>query len=225
VRPSLSAAGGAFPAAPAAEVQGGPSEQLSKQLSEGAAFRSWEAREGLAWHIGFAVLLHVFVLVLEPSLKSLLSLNVPPEFQGRAVGLMATIGGLGGMGGNVAGTQLYAFTTGAGTGGGLVATVSRGAGGLPFALVSGLLALSAAAIATLSPAAGSSLLDAPEGHSSFGEHQAGSLGHGVIQGAPESNPSAEANEERGDVDSQNPQLRDLCPTVLMKETSYDPKLD
>ena len=50
------------------------------------------------------------VHTLEPSLKSLLSLMVPRHLQNRSLGFMSTLGGIGGMGGNLLGTRMFTIS-------------------------------------------------------------------------------------------------------------------
>ena len=92
-------------------------------------------------HAVLAIVFEASVRTLEPSLKSILSLTVPATAQNRSLGFMSTLGGLGGMGGNLMGTwmfqrsQVWSSTP---HNGGLH---WLGNGTLPFAIVSFVLAL------------------------------------------------------------------------------------
>jgi hypothetical protein len=175
-------------------------------------------RDGFVVHCGAAVVLQASLLTLEPSLKSLLSLYVPPHTQGRSLGLMATLGGVGGMGGNIAGTWLYAFSKGSnGLAGGLAG------GALPFAAVSGLLLVAAVAIWHIRDGAVPSepcepLLPASVLHVELhapADETAGNATGGMAAEAGDGMASEPTAANRSGTDL----------AAFVRETSYDMKLD
>ena len=203
---------------------GGPSPSVATGMlpldgtSTAATEAAVVAREGMALHIALAVALHGTLLTLEPSLKSIFSLSVPPAAQGRSIGLMATIGGIGGMGGNLAGTWLY--TTSKGWVGSPFA-----AGRLPFAAVALLLAVAAAAVGNLEEPRRAN----PEACLERGEKVAASTA-APPPGAPPATavrpkafaePDGGPSNEAGDNDVDD--SSGVC--CLQRETSYDLKLD
>jgi hypothetical protein len=104
--------------------------------------RAWFARlvpQTFMVHAILAIVFSASVHTLEPSLKSMLSLIVPASAQNRSLGAMSTLGGLGGMVGNLVGTWLFqrskVISSVAGAGRWL------GNGALPFVVVTGVLSI------------------------------------------------------------------------------------
>jgi len=58
-------------------------------------------------HVVLAIVFEASVRTLEPSLKSILSLTVPAKAQNRSLRVLSTLGGIGGMGGNLIGTYMF----------------------------------------------------------------------------------------------------------------------
>jgi hypothetical protein len=206
----------AFVALPAPPLLGSAASPLESRID--AAVEAAARRDGFVVHCTAAVVLQASLLTLEPSLKSLLSLYVPPHTQGRSLGLMATLGGVGGMGGNIAGTWLYAFSKGSnGLAGGLAG------GALPFAAVSGLLLVAAVAIWNIRDGAVPSepcepLLPELVLHVEF---------HALADTAA-GNATDGMAAEAGDGMASDPTAANRSGTDLaafVRETSYDMKLD
>eukprot|EP01052_Picozoa_sp_SAG31_P006290 SAG31_NODE_287_length_18430_cov_8.127544_15_plen_171_part_00 len=118
----------------------------------------------VAWHITLALFMFVSLAALEPSLKSLASLQLPPRLQGSSFGGLAALSALGGVIGNLAGTRLYPANTNAETGAdkevatsSLIGPLPRGVADLlleqqeaiPFICCGGLLVLTAVALVAL----------------------------------------------------------------------------
>lgn len=105
-------------------------------------------RQTLLVHVILAVVFEASVRTLEPSLKSILSLTVPVSAQNRSLGFMSTLGGLGGMGGNLMGTWLFHQSNEL-SGTGVVGLEWLRNGTLPFVAVAGVLALASVFLWTL----------------------------------------------------------------------------
>ena len=114
----------------------------------------------LALHAVLAALFFAGVASLEPALKSLASLHLPMEWQGRSFAVLASASGTGAILGNTLWTRLYQAAKGAaapasaatadglGAPAAILAALPGETGALPFALIGALLVL-AALIATL----------------------------------------------------------------------------
>lgn len=189
-------------------------EMTALQVEEGPlALREFE---GL--HLALAICLQTSLLTLEPSLKSVFSLHVPARVQGRSIGLMATIGGVGGMAGNLIGTYLYQVSkddghTAARVFGGPLSSQGR----FPFLVVSTILGIA-------------SLLIGFEGYQS--KDRTGESHHSLL-----SSEEAESRTEEGEggvccggeMETEDVLAQSLVTpsigSLLNLETSYDLKLD
>jgi hypothetical protein len=114
-------------------------------VSGGLAF-ALSARGGgvIAVHVLAGTAFISGVTLLEPSLKALASLYLPPSHGGRSFGVLAMLAGAGEMFGNWAGTALYETAVAPGYTG-----IGRG-GLLPFLMTSALLAASVLALCLVS---------------------------------------------------------------------------
>ena len=175
----------------------------------------------VAFHVAAGIALSAAVSALEPSAKSLLSLLAPQHIQGRSIGLMATLGGVGGMAGNIVGTALYSWSKhhrpqqqqqhGASWG--------DGGGALPFTVVAALLAAAAAAVWSLPRVTG-----VPRGQL-FHDHDPGKATAAAEgQKAPLSSSSSLSAP---DGEEANPSCCEGSASLgaLLRETSYDLKLN
>jgi hypothetical protein len=179
-------------------------------------------------HIGLAILLQTSLLTLEPSLKSVFSLHVPPSVQGRSIGLMATIGGVGGMGGNLIGTYLYqASKDDSNNAARIFGGLSRH-GRLPFLLVAILLGIASASIGLEWYHSKKSVMSEEEDAGI----EVGLLQHPVV-GSNDLPNQSQAVPCCGEIEEDDPDQDDILiqsqaatiGSLLHLETSYDLKLD
>jgi len=160
----------------------------------------------LICHAFMATIFRASLFVLEPCLKSMLSLAVPAQSQGRCLGYMATLGSIGGMTGNVVGTWLFHVSK-------QVFPHSYDGGILPFAAVTVLLAMASLFFYCYGEVKGSLLatdlvedvlLENVElGRSNF-----------CSSGDPPLANESDFNERQN-----------MCSLILQRETTYDLKLD
>ena len=211
----------ALPSAPPASLPYGAPSNLKTLLVLDVALEAASKRKALAVHCGAAVVLQAALLTLEPSLKSLLSVYVPPHMQGRSLGLMATLGGIGGMGGNIAGTSLYAISK---QGHGPL-TLAKGA--LPFVIVSALLAVAAFALWFIRDGAAALISEVCEPLLPALPLHTDSQAPVVAVASGASSGIADGPDDTREGESQAVETEGSAGSLglFVRETSYDMKLD
>jgi len=209
----------ALPSAPSSLHFGAPSNLKTLSVLD-VALEATSKRKALAVHCGAAVVLQAALLTLEPSLKSLLSVYVPPHMQGRSLGLMATLGGVGGMGGNIAGTSLYAISKRS------QGHTVLGSGALPFVIVSTLLAVAAFALWCIRDGAAALISEVCEPLLPALPLQADSKAPAIAVATSMSHSIESGSEDADEVGSVGEAgATDISLGLFVRETSYDMKLD
>ncbi|CAB9498859.1 expressed unknown protein [Seminavis robusta] len=214
----------------AAETETNPDAVVPDDAGEDAWFSRIVPHVFLV-HAMLAIGFQASVYMLEPSLKSMLSLTVPASLQNRSLGFMSTLGGFGAIGGNLAGTFLFqrsksfSSTTGAGR----LSQDWFGSGALPFAVASGVLAVAAMFLWALDWDDASNYhrfqqhpQSAPsktfcEENGVGREETPGPMSRGLVDGRARG-----ANDGGGSTSSQN---EGLFFPMLHLETTYEMKLD
>lgn len=173
-------------------------------------------------HAVLAIIFEASVRTLEPSLKSILSLSAPAAAQNRSLGFMSTLGGLGGMGGNIMGTWMFQTSNvWRSKHGGLQKWLGNGA--LPFAVVAVLLAIASLFMW---------LLEWEESRHRHHYHSTDVIGElgfceengqVVVDGGERmASPSIKTNDDQDDNSSNSVGI--FYPLMQM-DTSYEMKLD
>jgi Na+/melibiose symporter-like transporter len=168
---------------------------------------------GLATHVIFAVILHAALLTTEPSMKSLISMHASSTTQGRSLGLMATLSGLGGVGGNTVGTYLYANSKGPPSGQQSVAS--------PFVFACALLGAAAVVVGVV----GDKTTDAGPATAVFADDISGHERTTLLVEEGLSNPGGSEISAPIALNQLHPAPSALGLGVLLRETSCDLKMD
>ena len=202
-------------------------EDNANRLLEGGesgAIQQLQWRKRFLLHALSAMALQSALFFLEPSLKSLLSIVVhAPSSKtkssslGGVVGFMQTLGSIGGMIGNLAGTWLYKLSKDAGlTGGGWNVPHILQGGKLPFVATGAGMMVVSALIFTLKEPAHLEALRAEDGGYSKLSHDGD-----VERGRASGDGDDCAHSEPGEAEKEA--TEGCC--LALRETTYDLKLD